>query len=42
MIDSNGLFPGQLKPPIDMSDYDSEDTAGPTLDGLDSLKDCKT
>lgn len=38
----DGLYPGQLQPPIDMSDYDSEDLTGDTLVGLDSLKDCKT
>lgn len=41
-LGSDGLYPGQLRPPVDMSDFDAEDMTGPTLDGLDSLKDCKT
>jgi polygalacturonase len=37
-VGRDGLFPGQLPYPIDVSDVVAEDT----VVGLDSLKDCKT
>jgi hypothetical protein len=42
-VGEDGLFPGQLPYPIDMSDFDAKDKTGDTtVVGLDSLKDCKT
>jgi len=36
--DPDGFYPGQLRPPLDLSDFDAEDDTPVELDG----KDCKT